>query len=353
MPFATDQVLNLMDMERQANATPLEKGIVMSFAHHANAIDILNWNSINTTKVRWLRRDGPFAKPRYTNPNAGAPKVKSGLKESSETLYYLSADIDVDYRLLKDKNLVGNIRAEETDAMVEGLGQLVTNSFFWGDENVTVDVDELGNDVFEPTGIITRIRAGRAKGYDPSLRRNANGADVSPGGFLASDGYKLLRTVDETVARLDKGKRQTGNKIGGRVFMDIVLYSAWGDILRRSGGFAIVKDNYDRMVETIHGYEITLVGQKVYDLDSDLAANKILGYQDALGVLNTGGNFMNMVFAKFGHGYVEGLQVEPMSVDDVGRVSGTRVLRTMFDWTFGFRCKAANGIGEVYNIKVR
>lgn len=352
MPFSNDQVLNLMDMERQAT-NPLEQGIAMSFAKHASAIDILTWRTINTTKLRWLRRDGPFAKPSYTNPNSAARKVKSGLKEQAETLYYLSADIDVDYRLLQDKNIAGNIRAEETDAMIVGLAQVVTNSFFWGDENVPVDVDEFGNDVYEPTGIITRIRAGTAKGYDPSLRRNANGLDISPTGFGSQDGYKLMRKIDEVAARINKGDRETGNKMGGKLFMDIEMYSALGDVMRRSGSFKTVQDNYDRNVETIHGFQIEIVGQKVYSLDQDVAANKILGWTDAAGIYNTGGNFQLLIFAKLGEGYVEGLQVESMNVEDVGRVSGTRVLRTMFDWTFGFRAKAANSIAEIYNIKVR
>jgi hypothetical protein len=352
VPFSNDQVLNLMDMERQAT-NPLEQGIAMSFAKHMSALDIVPWKSINTTKVRWLRRDGPLARPSYTNPNSGARKVKSALKEQAETLYYLSADIDVDYRLLQDKNIMGNIRAEETDAMIEGLAQVVTNSFFWGDENVPVDQDEFGNDVYEPTGIITRIRAGTAKGYDPSLRRNANGADISPTGFSSQDGYKILRKIDEVAARMNKGDRETGNKVGGKLFCDIEFYSALGDMMRRSGGFKTVQDNYDREVETLHGFAITIVGQKVYSLDQDVAANKTLRWTDSAGVPNDSGNYQSIVFAKIGEGYVEGLQVEPMNVEDIGRVSGTRILRTMFDWTFGFRAKAANSIAEIYGIKLR
>lgn len=353
MAYATDQILNLVDISRQATS-PLEAGIAMSFVEHASAIDLVPWRTINTTRMRWLRRDGPFAKPKWVNVNAGAPKVKSALKEQSEVLYHMAADIDVDFRLLKDKNLHGNIRAEETDALIEGLGLMLTNTFFWGDSNVPIDADDLGNDVYEPDGVLTRLAQGAARGHDPSLRRSAAGADVSSGGFAGSDGYKLLRQCDEISVRMSKGKHQDSSKTsGGRLFMDIALYAAWGDILRRSGGFAETKDRYDREIRTLHGFEITIVGQHTYNINQDTDANKILGWQDAAGVRNSSGNFQSLVFVRFGTNDVEGLQLESMHAEDIGRVSGTRVLRTMFDWCVGFRSRSATSVGQIYNIKVR
>lgn len=261
------------------------------------------WTTLPTISFR------PINQANYGDLTAG------GVQDVIAHVYDLGGVHKIDHIFMKDKTRIRDPRVFEMERAREAMVRKFNAQFILG----------VAND------------AAGFPGLDDWLADNtAQIKDRSSAAILADAASLAAFTDDmhEMFTRLDGGKA------------DVILVNDTGrlgvrQVLRRSNLLADTKDQYDRVFETYMGVPIINVGSKA----GTWAASDY--------IIPTSSSTTNIYFVKLGAGYVEGLQLEGLKVEDIGYTSESdkTVYKIVISWIIGLMVTHRYSLAQLKNCK--
>lgn len=261
------------------------------------------WTTLPTISFR------PINQANYGDLTAG------GVQDVIAHVYDLGGVHKIDHIFMKDKTRIRDPRVFEMERAREAMVRKFNAQFILG----------VAND------------AAGFPGLDDWLADNtAQIKDRSSAAILADAASLAAFTDDmhEMFTRLDGGKA------------DVILVNDTGrlgvrQVLRRSNLLADTKDQYDRVFETYMGVPIINVGSKA----GTWAASDY--------IIPTSSSTTNIYFVKLGAGYVEGLQLEGLKVEDIGYTSESdkTVYKIVISWIIGLMATHRYSLAQLKNCK--
>jgi hypothetical protein len=303
----------LADYARLADSE-LKRAVIDILRSESLVMDYMsfeNWGKLNMELIRTK-----------TLPTVGTRKINEGWTESkgaTDTVYANMSDIggyiDVDKLLVRSESIVDQ-RALQTKLFVKATALKFNSLFFKGDP--VTNEDEFAG-----------IRYHLINNLASSQTVLGGGLDVSPdSAALAADSVKLIDALHETVHQCDMHQADF-------FFMNDTMKLRMGAALRASGMLKTTEDAYGRKFETFGEG-----GPKIVDIgptDPLDKTAKIIGNAELDdGSAETGGDATSIYAVKFGGGeYVEGFQLFPMEVEDIGLLESGVAYRSIIDWAVG------------------
>jgi len=304
----------LADYARLADSE-LKRGIVDILRSESLVMDYMtfeNWDSLNMEVIRTK-----------SLPSVGTRKINETWTESkgqTDSVYASMTDIggyiDVDKLLIRAKS-IKDPQALQTNLFTQAVA-LKFNSLF-------IKGDPTGSEEDEFPG----IRYSLVNLLASSQTVLGGGLDVSPdSATLTADSVKLIDALHELV-------HQCAMHSADFFFCNDTMKLRLGAALRASGMLKTTEDAYGRKFETFGEG-----GPKIVDIGPSDPLDKtarIIGNTELdNGSAETGGDATSIYAVKFGGGmYVEGFQLYPMEVDDIGKLENGVAFRTVIDWPVG------------------
>lgn len=291
---------------------PLKAGVVDIFRRESSPMDLLPWETIDTLKVQALRtKTLPAVEWRKIGETWSGG---SGTVEPvDERVFDMGGKVDIDKLLIKSKTVVDQ-RALQTQLYTTALAYEFNNVFINGDP-VVVDEDQ-------PFGLWRRI-----KDFLSSGQTILGGAvDISPDSAALSVAFDtFLDKIQELMHAVEGHKPDA-------LFTNDTLYLRLLSAIRQKGLFATVEDSFGRKVATYGpgGPMIYDIGWKA-DQTTRIMGNVELTDGSAL----TGGGSTSVYAVRFGEGFLKGIQLYDMDVQDVGLLEDRVNYRTVIDWPVG------------------
>jgi hypothetical protein len=303
----------LADYARLAGSE-LKAGVIDILRIESLIMDYMSfedWDSLNMEIIRTK-----------SLPTVGTRKINETWTESKgqtdsifASISNIGGYIDVDKLLVRAKS-IKDPRALQTQLFTRATALKFNSLFFLG--NPAVNEDEFAGLLYYLVNLL------------PSSQTVLGGGlDISPdSSSLAADSIKLIDGLHETIHQLDMHK-------GDFLFMNDTCKLRMGAALRASGMLKTTEDAYGRKFETFGEG-----GPKIVDVGPsdplDKTARIIGNVELDDGSAQTGGDATSIYAVKFGGGeYVEGFQMYPMEVDDIGKLENGVAYRSIIDWAVG------------------
>ena len=302
----------LADYARLATSE-LKAGVVDILRNASVIMDYMSfedWDSLNMEIIRTK-----------TLPTVGTRKIGEGWTESKGTTDSVFASmsniggyIDVDKLLVKAKSIVDQ-RALQTSMYTKSVALKFNSLFFKG--NPVVDEDEFAGVRYH---LINLLPA--------SQTVLGGGLDISPdGAALAADSVKLIDALHDTIHQCDMHQADF-------FFCNDTMKLRLGAALRASGMLKTTEDAFGRKFETFGEG-----GPKIVDVGPtdplDKTARIIGNTELDNGSAETGGDATSIYAVKFGGEYLNGFQLYPIEVEDIGKLESGVAYRSIIDWAVG------------------
>jgi len=302
----------LADYARLATSE-LKAGVIDILRNASVIMDYMSfedWDSLNMEIIRTK-----------TLPTVGTRKIGEGWTESKGTTDSVFASmsniggyIDVDKLLVKAKSIVDQ-RALQTSMYTKSVALKFNSLFFKG--NPVVDEDEFAGVRYH---LINLLPA--------SQTVLGGGLDISPdGAALAADSVKLIDALHDTIHQCDMHQADF-------FFCNDTMKLRLGAALRASGMLKTTEDAFGRKFETFGEG-----GPKIVDVGPtdplDKTARIIGNTELDNGSAETGGDATSIYAVKFGGEYLNGFQLYPIEVEDIGKLESGVAYRSIIDWAVG------------------
>jgi hypothetical protein len=131
--------------------------------------------------------------------------------------------------------------------------------------------------------------------------------------------------------------------------MNEVMKRRFNTLLRAlgtDGGFAITKDQFDRVQATYKGAVIKDIGYK-----ADQTTRIITNTEDTTGV-GTSSTYTSIYAVNYGTDHFFGWQFDALAAHDLGLLNDGVLYRTVIDWAGGLMNASDRSIARIYDIKM-
>ena len=292
---------------------PLKAGVTDVFRRESSPMELLPWETIDTLKVQALRTSR-LPSVEWRKIGETWTGSSGAVEPIDERVFDMGGKVDIDKLLVKSKSVVDQ-RALQTDLYSTALAYTFNDAFINGDPILG---DE---DVF--FGLWRRLKDFLSSGQTVLL----GGLDISPdvGAGLSANFDTFLDGL-QTLCHVVEGHKPDA------LFCNDTAYLRLLSAIRAKGLFATTEDSYGRKVAT-YGPG----GPAIYDIGwkADQTTRIIGNVELANGTALTGATSTSIYAVRFGEGFLKGIQLYDMDVQDVGLLEDRVNYRTVIDWPVG------------------
>lgn len=339
MAIASNTV-TLADYALMSNS-PLVQAVTYSLILYSNVLQDVPLMEKKSLIINGTRFEGNLPTVNWSALNAEGVTTKGTPTAYAEQAYIIRNYIDVDKFLVEEENRIVDPRSVQTEAYLKALTYDMNYKFLKND-HVTGDVNA-------PVGLKFRIDNGGIFGVRPENKIDAAGLDLSQatltnGSGGQYNGSKLLEFLDQLLWSVDA---PDGN--GVILYMNEVMLRRFNLAMRSlgtSGGFEIVRDQFDRALTMYKGAILRDPGYK-----ADQATRIITSTESAVGA-DTGSTFTSIYAVNYSTDHFSGWQFNPPNVQDLGLIYNGAIYRTLIDWAIGYNTASTRSIGRLYDIKL-
>lgn len=318
----------LADYARLAE-TSLKAGVIDILRESSPILDSLSFSDEGTLDIEILRT--------ASLPTVASRKIGGTFSESKgqvepikDRIINFGGYIDIDKALMKARTRVDQ-KALQISMFTKAMGSYFNNVFFNG--TPSSDYDSL-------TGIWYRL----VNQLPASQSIAASSLDVSPDAVSLSANIKTL--IDYIHQLMDVVGRPDGPDI---LFMGRTMKLRLESALRQSGLLSTTTDAYGRKFMTFGEGGPKIVEAGVTD-PLDLTS-QVLGVAEAAdGSALTGGTCSSIYAVKVGTEYLNGFQVYPIDVNEVGWLENGVAYRVVVDWAPGIYMVSPFSVGRIHGI---
>lgn len=326
-------LLDELALEKQ----PLRKGIIQGMLEQVTIQDRIPWETTDSLHMMVTRLSSiPRIPLRLINEVPS--QVKSTHTQSTETLFILETDIDIDPVLLMPKNQVMSLEVVQTKGASAGIGYQVNDLFINADTAL---------DIREPQGLKARLRDDiRFAQGTINATANSTKQDFSPD---ATDANTLIGLDKLDELHMSALRGHTSAFISNQQFI-LRMWSA----LRRLRMLDTTRDQFDREINMYRKVPILDIGYKPesaisgvpdattvelhqiigYDAD-DYDAGNDPGPGNGANAYTDTNTVYGVVWNKDSTEGLTGLQIAPLKVDPIGKTQeAPHFYRTNIQWVF-------------------
>lgn len=337
MAYATpdSNSLTLSEYAMMSN-DPLVKKVTYSLLQMGNVlqdIPLLNAQTLIANGVRFLGNGLPSVAWGKLNQEPTVTKGKP--TPFQEQAYLIRNSIDVDTKLVNDRNAITDPRGQQVEAYLRAVTYEVNHRF------INNDHVSGNSDCF--IGIRSRLDNPATYGVESEMKIDAGGV-VMTTSMTAATANSFIEYVDTL---LDYMGAPDGS--GVVLYMNDLMKRRFARAIRVLGagaGFTTQQDAFDRTVETYRNAVIRDLGRKADQ------STRIITSTEAADGTDGSSNYTSIYGVKYGEGYFTGWQFEPLVPRDLGLLDNGVIYRTVFDWAFGLYMEYTRAIGRIYDIKV-
>jgi hypothetical protein len=327
---------NLADYALNSNS-PLVRAITYSLIENGNImqdVPIINKKALIASGVRF---EGNLPTVNWSQLNAEGVTTKGTPTPYQEQVYLLRNYIDVDKMLIEDENAIVDPRAAQSEAYLKALTYDMNYKF--------IHNNHITGDVNAPVGIQYRIANGGTFGVRPENLIDAGGSDLSQAGATQATANKFLEQLDQLLWSVDSPEGSGVTLYVNEVMKRRLNFAV--RLLGTSGGFATVRDQFDRTIEMYKGATIRDIGYK-----ADQTTRIITNTELATGLADTGGTYTSIYAVNFSTNHFFGWQFDDINVQDLGLLNNGVIFRTLIDWAIGFMNESTRSIARLYDVKM-
>ena len=300
----------------------------------AQDIPLMNKKSMIINGARF---EGNLPSVNWSPLNAEGVTTKGTPTAYQEQAYLIRNYIDVDKYLVEEENAIVDPRGVQADAYLKALTYDFNYKFFEND-HVTGDSNSF-------TGLRYRIANGGTFGVRPENLIDAGGVDISVSGVTQATANNLLVKLDQLLWSVDSPE---GTNV--IIYMNEVARRQVTMAIRTlgtSGGFSIMKDQFDRTIEMYKGAVLRDPGYK-----ADQSTRIITTTELSTGLARTGGTYTSFYAVNYSTDHFSGWQFSDLNVQDLGLIYNGAIYRTLIDWAVGLNNASTRSIGRLYDIKL-
>ncbi len=282
----------------KANPTPLTTGIVETFARFNPVLAVMPFTNIAGSAYQY-NREGTLPNVAWRGFNGSYTESTGTLDNKTVNLKIIGGDSDYDVALIRMGSGDESTRAAHDALKAKALSLDWLNSFF---NNAPAS----GGDVNGFTGLVPTLAGG-----------SQEKAAATNGAALA------LSMLDELLDNVEYNEADTEGST--YLYMRPGTLRAYRALLRATGGIEptmIMDKNFGRPLISHNGAPILTVGKNA-------AGNDILPGNETQG---TNSNTASIFAIRYGSDGVQGVQTEPMRVEDLGEVDSKPAYRTRIEW---------------------
>lgn len=332
----SSSALTLAQWAKQAN-DPLALAVVNSLYTFGSVLAEVPIINRATLKVNGTRIQGNLATVNWRKINEDSVTTSSTATPYSEALYLFANNIDVDTKLLKDVNSIGDPRQVQLMAYLEALTYDINDKFF-NNSPVTGDQEA-------PVGLRYRLDNATTWGVASSCKIDGGGVVVTPAGLTASTAGAFFELVEQAFQEL--GTQDGDNCV---IYANRTMYRRMQTaikIMGAGGGFDMTRDAFDRRVVMYRNAMIRVVGVK-----ADQTTNIITNTETAAGA-DGSSDYTSLYVVRYGEDRFIPWQMEPMTVQNFPLPDNPVMNRTFIDGSLGYVQNHTRAISRVYNIKIK
>jgi len=283
--------LTLIEAAKLSNDV-LQRGVIEVFARNSAVLEMLPFMEIAGNAYKY-NQEGTLPGIAFRDINAGYTESVGVINQSSEGIYIMGGDVDVDKFLVATRGNLQDIRAIHTEMKSKALSLAFTKGFFKGDHT--------GNPL-EFDGLEKRLTGGQV------ITAGDNGAVVT------------LPMIDELIDAVE-GEPDV-------LFMSKAMRREIKKVLQASQHYVENgSDAFGRPVSTYAGIPIRII-------ETDASGAEVLPFTEVQG---TSGAVCGSIYAvRFGaEQYVSGLRNGGVSVRDLGELETKPCFRTRIEFYCG------------------
>lgn len=335
MTIAANSV-TLADYALTSNSE-MVRAVTYSLIDYGNVMQDVPLIPKKTLIANGVRFEGNLPTVNWSPLNAEGVTTKGTPTPYQEQVYLIRNYIDVDKLLVEEENAIVNPRAVQEEAFLKSLTYDMNYKFFQN--------NHITGDVNAPVGLAYRIANGGTYGVRPENLIDAGGVDLSSSGINSTTSNNFIEYLDQLLWSVD-----SINGEGVVLYMNEVMQRRFAKAVRimgTSGGFTIMKDQFDRTIQMYKGAIVRDPGYK-----QDQSTRILTTTELATGLANTGGTFTSIYAVNYGTDHFFGWQFEPPNVLDLGLINNGVIYRTVIDWAVGLMNASTRSIGRLYDIKL-
>ena len=340
--------VTLADYALMSN-NPLVKAVTYSLIDNGSVLADIPLVSKKSFTINGARFEGNLPTVNWSQINAEGVSTKGTPTAYQEQVYILRNYIDVDKYIVEEENSIVDPRSTQTEAYLKALTYDVNYKFIHND-HVTGDVNA-------PVGLAYRINNGGAFGVRPENHIDGGGVDVRVANATQATANHFLYLLDQLLWSVDS---PDGN--GVTLYMNEVMQRLFAASIRTmgtSGGFAIVRDQFDRVIQMYKGAVVRDIGYKVDQQTRIILGGPTFsgGYsgEDSTGnsTSTTSGSIFTSIYAvNYSTDHFFGWQFEPPNVQDLGLIYNGVIYRTLIDYAVGLVNASTRSIARLFDILV-
>ncbi|MBI2756189.1 MAG: hypothetical protein HYX52_05705 [Chloroflexi bacterium] len=293
---------------------PLTKGFMDIFLEERDLAQFIPSVSVDSLKTRDVQTT-TLPSMSWRDLGDQHAESKGAWDWVEETVYSMGAQIEIDYLLRKDKSLAKDPMQQHVSMFARASAYEFNDVLVNGDPTISRKT---------PAGISYRLGQAAAE-----LQLDAASLDLSTGASRDANGLAFIDLLDQLIDTLE----EKANLLLVNRQVKQVLRS----ILMRKGLWASNVDQFGRQIGEYRGAKIIDCGRKS---DQKTQIIPVTATLSPIYLVRTGGDFFHMK------------EFLPLTVKDLGRVSGTKVERTDVEWVFGYGNPNPWSIAGLKNIKV-
>jgi hypothetical protein len=282
--------LTLVEAAKLSTDT-LQRGVIETFARTSAILELLPFMEIAGNSYKY-NQEGTLPGIAFRDINAGYVESTGVINQSSEGLYILGGDVDVDKFLIQTRGNIQDIRAVHTEMKAKALSLSWTKGFFKGDHTTNP---------LEFDGLEKRLTGGQV------IYAGDDGAAVT------------LPMIDELIDAVE-GEPDA-------LFMSKSMRRDIKFLLQKSTHYVENgSDAFGRPVSTYGGIPIRVI-------ETDVAGAEILGFGETRG---SSAVTASIYAVRFGADqFVSGLRNGIVSVRDLGELETKPCFRTRIEFYCG------------------
>jgi len=315
---------------------PMVQAVTFSLLDMGTAmtdIPFVNKKTLIANGVRW---EGNLPTPSWGSINSTPVTTTGTPKPYQEQAYVMRGAIKVDKVLVNDVNAISDPRATQLAAFLKGFAYDFNDKF--------INNDHASGDANSIVGLKARIDGGLSYGVWSSAKIDAGGVDLSKATMTAATANSFLEFLEQLLWTVDS---PNGDNV--TLYMNEVMARRFNTALRTlgtSGGFAIVKDQFDRDQKKFMGATIKDIGYK-----ADQATRIITTTETSTGAAGSS-TFTSIYAVNYGEDHFHGWQYEPVYANDLGLLNDGVTYSTVVDWAGGVINDNIRSVARLYDIKI-
>lgn len=316
-PLVTKFVYSLLETGTVMENWPMvvNPSLKVNGVRWANSLPSTNWRKLNASTVVTSGTPSPF----------------------QEQAYILSNAIDTDIKLIQDKNQISDPRGAQVEAYIRSIAY-DTNDKFFNNNHGAGNADSF-------VGIRQRLDDTTTWGTNTACKIDAGGVDLSDAGMTAATANKFIRFIENM---LDEIGNSQGDGIV--IYMNRDLHRRANQAIRllgAGGGFDMTQDAFGRRIEMFRNATVQTIGVK-----GDQSTEIITSTETNAGA-NGSSTFTSMYAVKYGEGWMNTWQMNPLGVMDIGiRSDEPTIYRVFVDWAVGILQEHTRAVARCFDVKV-